>query len=189
MIHSARTYLPAEFIITDWEALLPWFEKLFENQIDSVQELESWLISLSELQAAIYEEQAWRYIRMTCNTQDEKIKASFHDFVQNILPHLAPWQHKLNEKLYSSPYLDQLDPSKYVPLIREVKKDISIYREDNIPLRSKIQTKAQEFGAISGGLTIEHEEETLTLQKAGAMLEQQDRNLRESIWKRSPKFG
>ena len=47
-----RTYLPQNFEIK-WETLEPLFNELKNRAIDSVDEMESWLKDVSELEAAV----------------------------------------------------------------------------------------------------------------------------------------
>jgi oligoendopeptidase F len=66
-----RHYLPEEFHVTDWAALEPFFQELQHRDITDAAALERWLLDRSELESVLSEDLAWRYIRMTCDTQDE----------------------------------------------------------------------------------------------------------------------
>src|SRR5688572_27080599 len=142
-----RTYLPADFKLTDWSSILPLFEELKNRTINSREELEQWMLDRSELEAALSEDMAWRYIRMTCNTQDEKISEAFQFFVSEIEPNMAPYDHDLNQKLVDSPYFNQLDHGKYHIYLRGVKRAIEIFRTENIPLKTEISLQQQQYAA------------------------------------------
>ena len=79
-----RHYLSTDFKITTWENLKPILEELKNRTINSVSELKKWMKDHSEIEAVINEDGAWRYIKMTCNTQDEKLQESFNFFVTEI---------------------------------------------------------------------------------------------------------
>jgi oligoendopeptidase F len=80
MIHKKpRTYVPAHFEM-NWESLEPLFNELIARPINSVDELEQWMRDRSEVEAAIEEDFAWRYIRMTCDTTNEELLAKFQVF-------------------------------------------------------------------------------------------------------------
>ena len=80
MIHKkTRTYIPADLEMK-WEALEPIFKELLDRTINSAEELEQWLRDGSELGAAIEEDFAWRYIRMTCDTTSEDLLQKFQYF-------------------------------------------------------------------------------------------------------------
>ena len=64
-----RSFLPESLEIT-WQSIEPYFIKLENKTINSVDDLEIWLKERSELEAVLEEDFAWRYIRMTCDTRD-----------------------------------------------------------------------------------------------------------------------
>ncbi|MES1219742.1 MAG: M3 family oligoendopeptidase, partial [Bacteroidota bacterium] len=66
----ARHFLPADFEVTNWELLEPYFKNLFDRMINSKEDLEQWLKDGSELEAVISEDACWRQIRMTCDTEN-----------------------------------------------------------------------------------------------------------------------
>lgn len=177
-----RHYLAPDFKITDWPHLQPLLDELKNRQFDSADDLKQWLKDHSELEAVISEDGAWRYIKMTCNTQDEKLQQDFNFFVTEIEPHLAPYANDLNKKLVESPFVSALTEEAYRVYIRGVKKSIELFREENIPLNTELRQKEQEFGNISSAQTITHKGEEMTLQKAATFFKSQDRPLRESIY-------
>ena len=68
---SARTFLPGDAALGDRTTVAGFFDMLASRSFASVAELERWLKDWSELEAALSEEGAWRYIRMTLDTRDE----------------------------------------------------------------------------------------------------------------------
>jgi oligoendopeptidase F len=131
-----RHYLPESFTITDWAAIEPYFIELQDRKITSAQELERWMLDRSELESVLSEDMGWRYIKMTCDTQNEEITEAFQYFINEIEPKIAPYDHELNKKLIDSPFLGGLDQEKYRIYLRSVKKALEIFREENIPLNT-----------------------------------------------------
>ncbi|MCI4670890.1 MAG: M3 family oligoendopeptidase [Bacteroidia bacterium] len=179
-----RNFLPVDFVIGEWEALKPYFDQLMAHELDSKEALQSFLHKRSELDSAIAEDFAWRYINMTCHTQNEGYQKSYQSFLENIYAHLSSYDDKLNRKMAESPFFEQLPEDPYLTFVRSVKRNIELYRESNVKLSMEAQQISKKFGEISGAMTIEHEEKTLTLQQAGKFLEVQDRNVRETVWKK-----
>lgn len=179
-----RIFLPESFVVGEWEKIQPWFEKLLEEEPVTVADLEAWMLKVSELESVLMEERAWRFIRMTCDTGNESHGKKLQDFTENILPQIVRYDQKLILKLYHNPAFGELDKVKYVTLIRSVRNRIELYREENIPLMTEDQTTAREFDQIAGGLSIEHNGEKITLQRAAQLLESRDRDLRESVWRK-----
>ena len=178
-----RSYLPKEYTVTDWPALEPYFEELLSRDVESKDELLVWFRNRSELESVLSEDGAWRYIKMTCDTTDEDLRNSFNYFVQEIQPKIAPYSDKLNKKVAASAFLSNIEKETgYDIMIRELRKEIEIFREENIPLYTEMQTKSQEYGQISGAMTIELDGKELTLQQAAVELQKTDRDRREKVY-------
>ena len=179
-----RTFLPVDFTLTNWETLKPYYIQLEERILDSVSVLKNWLKDWNELDSVVREDAAWRYIRMTCDTNSEQFLKAYNEFVEEVMPHLSVEENKLEQKLVASPVLGELKEQAYQILIRARKNQIKLFREKSIPLQTEMAQVAQQFDQVAGSLSIEENGKSLTLQKAAALLEKQDRGLRERIWKK-----
>ena len=181
----ARHFLPEEFQVSTWEQLKPYFDQLQERTIDSRTALERWLRDRSELESVLSEDLGWRYIRMTCYTESEEHRKAYQDFIENIQPQMAPVADRLNKKMAASPFLNELsDQPGYAILIRNVKKDIELFREENVPLFTEINTETQKYAQLSGAMTIEWKGQELTLQQASVLLQETDRAVREEVYQK-----
>ncbi len=180
-----RHFVPQKLVITTWDDLEPIYTELSERKISSAKELEKWILDLSELETIIGENSAWRYIKMTCDTANKSFVESYSYFVSEIQPKIAPFSDAFNKKIVSSPFLKELDQTKYFIYLRGIKKRIELFREENIPLFSELNNEEQKYGAITGAQTIEYNGEVMTLQKASSYMKKTDRALREEIYKLS----
>ncbi len=178
-----RHYVPEDFQVTDWAKLESYFQELEARPVASADELERWLLDRSELEAVLSEDLAWRYIRMTCATQDAARSEAFQYFVNEIEPRVAPYDHALNEKMLASPYLDGLDKKRYGVFLRSVRRASEIYRAANIPLKTEISTKQQQYAAIAGAMTVTLDGQELTLPQAADRLKSPNRAVRETAWR------
>lgn len=176
--------MPVDFEVTNWELLEPYFKNLLEREINSIESLEQWLKDSSELEAVISEDACWRQIRMTCDTENKKLEEAFAFFMMEIQPRVQPYADKLNRKLVDSPYIKELDAEKYFTYLRNVRKSINLFREENVPLQAELSVLAQQFGAISGKMTVTINGQEYTLQQATKFLESHDRNLREEVYRK-----
>ncbi len=181
---ASRRFLSHNTDFDNWGELETYYEALKNREIASLQDLKQWLEDRSELDAAVAEESGWRYIHMTRNTTDEKARQQYEHFVTEINPKISPYAHELNKKLMASPFTGQLDPSQCFPYLRSVRKSIELYRDENVPLLTQSQVKVQEFAAISGKMTVTHNEQELTLQQASRYLQDTDRNTRETVFRK-----
>ena len=183
-ISKPRRFLPENLRINSWEILEPYFKELNERPLNSVNDLYNWMLDQSELEAVLEEDMAWRYIRMNIDTTDKNLADSFHFFITKIEPHIAPFSNAFNKKLVDSPFLGELKMDKYNIYLRGVRKQIEIFREENIPLFTELQTQQQKYGAVSALMTVKIDGKEMTLQKAASFLKELDRNQREDAYKK-----
>ncbi|MFZ1261396.1 MAG: M3 family oligoendopeptidase [Chitinophagaceae bacterium] len=177
-----RIFLPKDFVVTNWEGLEPYFNNLDQREIKSLTDLEQWLKDASELEAVISEDACWRQIKMTCDTENKELEKSFNFFMMEIQPKIQPYSDKLNKKLVDCPFTKDLDQQKYFTYLRNVKKNIELFREANIPLQAELSVMQQQFGVISGKMTVEVSGQEYTLQQAAKFLEDPDRTIREEVY-------
>jgi oligoendopeptidase F len=179
-----RHYLPQDLKVTDWKTIEPYFKELLERPIHSKEELKQWFKDMSEMEAAVSEDLCWRQIRMTCDTTNKELEESFNFFVLEIQPRIQPYAFELNKKLVSSPYINELDQEKYFTYLRSIKKNIGLFREENIPIESEIAVLQQKYGMITGQMSVNVHGRTYTLQQASKFFESHDRPLREEVYKK-----
>jgi oligoendopeptidase F len=179
---KTRNYIPQDLEMK-WENLAPIFDELLGRKIETLPELEQWLKDKSELEAALEEDFAWRYIRMSCDTNNEALVQSFQYFATEIEPKISPIANELNIKLVNHELVDELDPEKYFVYLRAIRKSLEIYREENIPLFTSLQVSQQKYQAISGAMSVHLNDQEYTLEQAAAFLKDVSREVREQAWK------
>lgn len=177
-----RKLLPADYTVTDWNGLEPFFKELIERTITNKAELEGWMADLSELEAVVSEDACWRQIKMTCDTTDKSLEEAFTYFCMEIQPKLQHYADALNKKLVNCPFTADLDHAAYHTYLRSVKKSIELFREENIPILAELSVLQQQYGAIAGKMTVEVEGKEYTLQQAAKFLENSDRKIREAVY-------
>src|SRR5688572_15443026 len=181
----SRHLLPEDFKVTTWDGLKAYYDELLNRPLTTKDDLERWLLHRSELESVISEDLGWRYIRMTCYTDNEEYSNAYKDFIQNIQPQIAPFSDLLNKKVASSPFLKELEGREgYSIMIRSLRKDIEIYRDENVPLYTEINTETQKYSQISGAMTVTIDGKELTLQQASVILMSTDRQKREDVYRK-----
>lgn len=176
-----RTYIPQTLEIK-WENLSPVLDELLDRKIANVGELEKWLKDKSEFEAALEEDFAWRYIRMSCDTANEELVSSFQYFATEIEPKISPVANLLNQKLVDSPFIDELDQTKYFVYLRAIKKALEIYREENVELFTKLQITQQKYQATTGAMSVVINDKEYTLEQAAVLTKDIDRAVRQQAW-------
>ena len=179
-----HSFLPEHFSLTDWATLEPYFIQLQNKEINSSEDLEQWLKDMSEMEAFISEDACWRQVRMTCDTENKTLEEAFNFFFMEIQPKIQPYADILNKKLVECPFTKGLDQEKYFTYLRSVRKSIDLFREANIPLQAEAAVLQQQYGSIAGKMMIEQDGQEYTLQQAGKFLESEDRQIRETVYKK-----
>ncbi len=178
---KTRTYIPQDLQI-EWKNLEPLFNELLSRSIDDVQELGQWLKDKSELEAALEEDFAWRYIRMSCDTANEELVKSFQYFATEIEPKISPVANLLNQKFNNSPFIEELDHDKYFVYIRAIRKALEIYREENVDLLTQLQVSQQKYQGITGAMSVTINGQEYTLEQAANFIKDTDRTVRQQAW-------
>ena len=181
---TPRHFVPKEFMVTDWQNLEPYFKDLLERNIDSKERMEKWLHNLSELEAVVSEDACWRQIKMTCDTEDKTLEEAFNFYCIELQPNIQPYADALNKKLVNHPLTKELDTKQYFTYLRSVRKNIELFREENIPLQSELAVMQHQFGVISAKMTVTINGEEYTLQQAAKFFHHSDRNLREEAYRK-----
>ncbi len=179
-----RNFLPKDFTVTDWLALEPYFKTLLEREINNKAALERWLLDMSELEAAVNEDACWRQIKMTCDNENKALEDAFNFFCMEIQPQIKPYSDALNKKFLASAFLNELDEETYFTYLRSTKKNIELFKEENIPIQAEVAVLQQQYGQITGAMMVTVNDEEFTLQQAAKFLENEDRNLREDVYRK-----
>lgn len=179
---KTRTFLPQDFNLSDWASLEPYFQNVQNRNLDTQDALLQWFADLSELEAVVGEDACWRQIKMTCDTTNPALEEAFTFFVTEIEPKIKPYAFAINQKLLACPFKDNLDHKIYFPYLRNVGNSVSLFREENIALQSEISLLAQQYGAISGAMSVTIDGKEQTLQQAAKYLHDSDRDLRKDVF-------
>lgn len=163
----------------DWESISGYLDELVARQLDEPEALRQWLKDKSELESYLEENFAWRYINMSTNTNSAEYLEAFTYFATEIEPRLAPYSDLLNRKLIDSPFSAALDVKPYSIFLRRTRQEIELYREENIPLQTKLQVEQQQYASITGSMSVEIEGKEYTLEQASNFLKNPDRSIRE----------
>ena len=179
-----RRFLAADFTLSSWELVLPYFDRLSQTEINSLEDLIEFCQNRSELESYLSENFAWRYIKMSCDNQNEAHQLSYQQFVNEIMPNASVFEDAWNNKVIQSPFAAELPPDGYSIMLRGLKKSIEIFREENIPLFTELQNLQTQYGAATGGLMVEIDGVEKTLQQANAYFESNDRDKRQEVYEK-----
>ena len=182
--YKPRTFVPVDLTVASWDAIAPLFDQL-DSALDScasVDDLESWLLDVSELGAVLDEDGSRRYIAMTCHTSVDAAKNAYLDFIENIEPHLKERFFQLAKKFVSHPCRSELPEPRYQILNRDWQSTVELFREENVPLETEESKLGQAYQEKMGALTVEFKGEEKTLVQMGVYLQETDRSVRQEAW-------
>ncbi|GIV27226.1 MAG: oligoendopeptidase F [Bacteroidia bacterium] len=166
----------------NWDDLKPHFDELLQRNIENYHDYLQFIYDWNALLTVISEEGGWRYINMTCHTNDESLKQKYLQFVTQIEPHLQIVQNQLNRKTFESPFFKSLSTDYFSVFKKNLQKDIELFREENVPLFTQIQELQQKYAETTGQQSIEYEGKTLTLQQASIYLKNLNRTVRKEVY-------
>jgi len=162
-----------------WETFQPYFEALTEVEI-SEEERRTWLENWSHLLTLVNEAGSWLYIQKTLDTTDEEREQAFLAFVENVAPQAQIADQALKERLLS---LDVSDMPDMALVVRDLRNEADLYREENVPLKTKLAKLDNEYDKITGSLKADWDGEEKNLSQLNALLKDRDRAVRERAWK------
>lgn len=174
------------FTINTYDDLKPYLDDLVEREVKTAQETKERISDYDRLNAHITEDFAWRYIHQSCNTENEEFKKSYNFFITEISPKLQEVDDALNNKIIALAGIEELvqEDEAYALRIRKVRKSLEMFREENIPLKTEATEKDTQYGQLSGAMTIEYDNQTLTLQQATKYLERSDAGVRKEVYEK-----
>ncbi len=178
-----RNFVEADIIIDSYSDIKPYFDQLLERPLNSSKTVWQWLLDRSELESILNEELGWRYIRMNCNTADEHLAKRFETFISEIEPQIAIVSNQLDAKFLTPEVMRMVDKSKLFIVVREIKKELELFCEENVPLEAELQLKEQKYGVIASKMSIQYKNEEFTLQSAANFLKKINPTIREEVYR------
>jgi len=162
-----------------WATFQPFFEALQEIEISS-EERRLWLENWSALLSLISESINWIYIQKTIDTTDEKVERAFLDYIENVAPQVQVADQALKERLLS---LDLSDMPDMALVVRNLRDEVDLFREENVPLKTELAKLENEYDKLTGSLSTDWDGEEKNLNQLNALLKDKDRAIRERAWK------
>ena len=176
------SFVPKDLDGSSWESIEPFMNDLRDRKLSCSNCLETFIADRSSLSEVISEARARLYIDMTCHTDDEDIQKSWMQFVENVQPKLSEYSDILNRRFVEHQALDEL-PERFGILVKGIKTDIAIFREENIPLSTQATKLVTEYNEICGAQMVEFDGEQKTFAQMAIYFENTDRKIREDAWK------
>jgi len=174
---------PTDLDAADWASVEPLVRELVEREVDSPEGFERWLRERSDLDAACSEARANLYIAMTRRTDDEAAAGAWTRYIERTQPELEKAAFQLDRRQVALADRHRLNPERYAVLDRDARVDVGLFREENVPLESRLARLEQEYDAIAGAQTVRFRGEERTIPQMSRFLQETDRATRETAWR------
>ena len=175
-------FVHGAFNPADPESVTAAYDMLDERDVTTRQQLEDFITDWEELGAVLEQEYVVSYVDMTSDTANEEYEKRYLTFLDNIMPVTEQRNFAVKQKIVGSPALGELGPD-YEVLLRNIRGEVALFREENVPLQMEDLKLGQEYEKISGNETAEFQGQTYTLTQLRPFLEEPDRTVREGAWR------
>ncbi|MGQ0765657.1 MAG: M3 family oligoendopeptidase [Gemmatimonadota bacterium] len=165
---------PADLAQASWTDIAPYYEALEGERVDS-----GWVGRWSRLQEIVEEAGTLALIEYTRNTADATGEEANLRWSAQIFPLVHEQNVRLSRKLIDSGWSE---PGMEVTL-REFRRDIEIFREENVPLVAQAEELIARYQKITGGLEVDWEGERKTIPQLQPYLKVHDRAIRERAFR------
>lgn len=182
-MYQPSDFIPKDLKIDSWSDIEPYFDKLNQQPIDSKEDLEKLIVYYSETLSVYLEQNAWAYIQMTCKTDDPELVKRHEVFAVEISPEIEVACNGLQKKISNAKAFGDLDAERYQQLKRSFKRDLEMFRQENVSIESELSKLSSEYGQLAGSMTVTLDGEEMTIPQASARIESEDRDTREKAWR------
>ena len=162
----------------DWSQFRPYVQDLLARDVDA-DTGEAWLSDWSDLAKMVWELYSRLHVATTVNTADEDAEKRFQRFLSEIYPEFMKADNALNKKLLES----GVAPEGFEVALKNIRADVELFRNENVPLLSEETILSQEYDKISGAQTVTWDGEEKTISQMGLVAQEQDRNRRETAFR------
>lgn len=163
-----------------WSELEPRFQALLDRPVGA-DDVHTFLRDLDALQREVGEAYAALNRAKDEDTSDAAAKEAYLAFVQDVLPKLQPMGDRIDRKLLA---VDGYQPpAELRPAWDDIREDVALFRDANVPLRVEENRVRQRYGEIAGATRVQLGGEEVTIAAARARLDEADRDVREEAWR------
>ena len=161
-----------------WPEIEPYFQDLAGREL-SAQNVHEWLLDWTRLNERLHETLQRLYVAITVDTTDREAQQRYEYFLDEIFPPSQAADQKLKEKLLAS----GLEPAGFEVPLRDLRAEINLFREVNLPLLAREMKLSAEYDKIIGAQTVEWEGREATILQLQPVYQDLDRDRRERAWR------
>ena len=175
-------YIQRDIDLLSWDSIESVLESLESMPLNDRQQLEAFLAKWDEFDSLLTEQANQLRLNKARYTKDEEYSEKWETFISEIAPRLSKWNDRLGRKLIESDVVGELEGTDYEPFVEEVRTEVELFEEENVPINRELAQLATKYGEISGDWTVDFEGEERTFSEMVQFMESADRDLRRRAW-------
>jgi len=181
-MYKPSGFIPGNLNIKNWEDIKPYFEMMISRDIQTKDDVQKLIQDYSDATSVFYERYAWSYINMSCHTDDKSYVEKYENFSTKIAPEMSKSSNEVEKKIASNAFFKELDPERFNQFRKALKRDLDLFREENVDLFAKISKCSSKVDQLTGGLMATIDGKELPMPQASVKLQSDDREERKNAW-------
>ena len=181
-MYQPTNFIPTNLTINSWDDLKPYFHALINRQVTDSEALSELIIHYSETLSVFHEQNAWSYINMSRETDNQEYLDRHELFATKIAPELEKAANDVEKMIVNHPAFNGLPEARYGQLKKKLKRELEMFREENVELSAEISKLSTKYDQLTGGLTVILDGEEMPMPKASVRLQSADRTKRKEAW-------
>ena len=178
-----RQFYSNNLELYNWEVVQQELEQLLEENIDSKSKLIEFIARFNEFYILLMEEYFWNFVNLSRDTNNQELKEKKEQFNDQILNKAEDYFAKIKDKIFSSPFLDQLPERLYGNYKKILAKDNRIYTSTNNSLLARDEKLGYKYRELISNLSVSIDGEEKNLSQLKKELKHPNRAKRESAWR------
>lgn len=158
------------------------FLELLNAPLETVQDMENWLLEYSILIEEIYETTIGHKIDFYLDTNDIHKKQKMMFDQEYIIPIMQKYSHMIDKRFIEHSLIVQLDVNQYSTYILRKRNTVSIYQDKNIEKQIEIEKLIAQYVELVNKINVKWDDEELPMFQVNRFLSSEDRELRKSAW-------
>ncbi|MEA3287573.1 MAG: M3 family oligoendopeptidase [Candidatus Marinimicrobia bacterium] len=181
-MYQPSHFIPVDLTIDSWNDLKPYFDKLINTEVTNTDDLSQLIVHYSETLSVFHEKNAWSYINMSRETDNQKYVDRYELFATKIGPELEKAANTVEKMIVTNPAFADLPDARFGQFKKKLKRELELYREQNVELSAEISKHSTKYDQLTGGLMVMLDGEEMPLPKAAVRLLSADREKRKETW-------
>lgn len=182
IIRKKREYYPEDLVLNTWDTVENSFAGFTVREVESEDDFKDFIRRYGEFMRILEEEYAWKYIDMTCHADNPEKSEAYKKFHAEILAPSEKLSFQVKKKILGLSESLKITGNTYQLMAKILKKDIKIFREENISLFVQENELTTAYAELMSSLTVTFQGKERTLPAMAPFYRSPDRSVRQEAW-------